>query len=534
MIKRILFMALACVLCAGAAEAKPKKFAKDLYWEVTPDSVLVISGYGNMPDWAAPQQEAWYKNPKVWRSIKAIEVQDGIVSIGFKSFSPFGPEYRRSTPLRVSLPGSLQAIGDFAFKGTLINSITLPEGLRQIGIGAFIGSVRQGTLDLPRSLVTIDEGAFQRCDIITVNFASDVVVAQGAFFECPPLRAVNFNDTWTELAGASFEGDHQLVELLASDNVRVTGGNPFIRTPLEKSPVVAHMSNPVSIDRALAHTDGGDARSENGEDAAQAAPVVVSELDRNIPVMDGINRDNTFALIIGNENYRREAAVPFANNDAAIFGEYLTKTLGIPQQNVTLIKDASLNDMKYGLNTLARLSNAFEGNVNFIVYYAGHGVPDESTRDAFLLPVDGYGADSSTGYPISALYKRLGTIPSNGTVLFMDACFSGSKREGDMLASARGVTLVPKEAHAVGNLVVLSAASGDETAFAYNEEGHGMFTYYLLKKLQQNMGDVSLGELADYVIGEVKKSAIVINKKPQTPSVMAADEMGDTWRDIKL
>ncbi len=276
--------------------------------------------------------------------------------------------------------------------------------------------------------------------------------------------------------------------------------------------------------------------------AANAAPAdnagsdqgFISELDFKIPVMDGIDRENTFALVIGNENYSREAKVPFANNDAEVFSLYLKKTLGIPSNNVRLIKDATLNDMRFGLNLLAKTANAYEGNINLIVYYAGHGVPDEATKDAFLLPVDGYGADPSTGYSIDLLYERLASMPTKGTVLFMDACFSGSKREGEMMASARGVAIAPKKAQTAGNLVVFTAATGEETAFAYNQEGHGMFTYFLLKKLQQNMGDVTLGELSDFVTTNVKQYSIRENQKSQTPTVNAPDTMGEDWRNIKL
>ena len=529
--KKFFLLALTALLCAVAAEAKPKKLTATLKWDVTPEGTLVISGYGEMPDWATPQNEAWYKENK-WRNVKKIVLEEGVTSIGFKSFSPVGAQFTHPASIEISLPSTLREIGDFAFKGTHISDLQLPTGLRRIGLGAFSGSLTQGSLELPSTLVAISDGAFMRCEIINVTFNSDVVVGGGTFFECKPLQTVNFNSTWTELAGGAFEGDHQLVEIQASDNIRIPGGNPFIRTPLERSTIIlAHMGamNPQPAAQM--------ARAEEGEEGtvkAEEPEVPLSELDRNIPVMDGIDRDNTFALVIGNENYRREAAVPFAANDAKIFAEYLKQTLGIPEKNVHVITDASLNDMKYGLNLMAKLSNAYEGNVSFIVYYAGHGVPDEATKDAFLLPVDGYGADSSTGYPISTLYDRLAGIPSRSTVLFMDACFSGAKREGEMMASARGVAIAPKTAQAKGNLVVFTAASGEETAFAYKEQGHGMFTYFLLKKLQQNMGDVSLGELGDYIIANVKQSSIRENQKSQTPTVSAPEEMGELWRELKL
>ncbi len=523
--KRFFIIVATAIVVSFALGAKPKKLTSTLKWDVTPEGVLHITGTGDMPDWPAPQGEAWYKDGK-WQKIHRIEIGEGVTSIGFKSFSPVGSEFQRAQPLELMLPSTLVEIGDFSFKNTPIKSLSLPEGLKRIGLGAFTSSLKQDSLVFPATTTTVADGAFMRCQISSVVFHSDVVVGPGAFFECRPLTTIDFNGTWTELAPGAFEGNHRLADLMESDNVRMPGGNPFIRTPLERNPEVLALLglNQRPASPALAET-----ASSEGSEAG-----FISELDFNIPVMDGIDRDNTFCLIIGNENYTREAKVPFANNDAEVFSLYLKKTLGIPSKNVTLIKDASLNDMRYGLNLLAKTSNAYEGNINIIVYYAGHGVPDEATRDAFLLPVDGYGADSTTGYSIASLYERLGNIPSRGTVVFMDACFSGSKREGEMMASARGVAIAPKETVAKGNLVVFTAATGEETAFAYNEEGHGMFTYFLLKKLQSEMGDVTLGDLSDYIISNVKQCSIRENKKSQTPTVCTPSDMGDNWRDIRL
>ena len=73
-----------------------------------------------------------------------------------------------------------------------------------------------------------------------------------------------------------------------------------------------------------------------------------------------------------------------------------------------------------------------------------------------------------------------------------------------------------------GNLVVFTAAQGDETAYQYAEKGHGMFTYFLLKKLQESKGDVTLGELGDYITNEVKRESLLNNNKIQTPTVIPA------------
>ena len=118
--------------------------------------------------------------------------------------------------------------------------------------------------------------------------------------------------------------------------------------------------------------------------------------------------------------------------------------------------------------------------------------------------------------------------------VFLDACFSGSKREEGMLASARGVAIKAKPQEPADNMVVFTAAQGDETAYPYKEMRHGMFTYYLLKKLQDTVGDVTLGELEDYITREVKRQSFVENDKMQTPSVNASTALQGKWRDMSL
>lgn len=135
---------------------------------------------------------------------------------------------------------------------------------------------------------------------------------------------------------------------------------------------------------------------------------------------------------------------------------------------------------------------------------------------------------------LSSFYAMLGNLPSQSITIILDACFSGSKREGDMLASARGVAIKVKQNAPVGNMVVFSAAQGDETAYPYNENGHGMFTYFLLKKLQETKGDVSFQALSEYVTTQVSRKSIVVNGKSQTPTVIPATQLGETWKNWKL
>ena len=85
-----------------------------------------------------------------------------------------------------------------------------------------------------------------------------------------------------------------------------------------------------------------------------------------------------------------------------------------------------------------------------------------------------------------------------------------------------------------GNTLVFSAAQGDETAYSYPEKGHGLFTYYLLKKIHDTEGDVTLGELSDYVSTQVKRQSVIVNRKSQTPVAMPSPTFSVNWREMKL
>ena len=260
--------------------------------------------------------------------------------------------------------------------------------------------------------------------------------------------------------------------------------------------------------------------------------VVDNALDINIPVTNEENK-KTFAVIIGNENYERVTKVQYALNDAKVFASYCKKTLGLPKDNIRIYRDATYGTMLSALDDIKSIASAFEGDLNVIFYYAGHGVPSESDKTAYLLPVDASGQHTEVCLSTKRLYDTLDGLHAKRVLVFMDACFSGAQRGVGMLASARGVALKVKQDAPKGNMVVFSAATGDETAYPYKEKGHGLFTYYLLKKLQDTKGDVTLGELSDYVNKEVRRQSVVINHKSQSPTVVPAAGMSD-WTSIKL
>ncbi len=259
-----------------------------------------------------------------------------------------------------------------------------------------------------------------------------------------------------------------------------------------------------------------------------------SDVDVNIPKSEK-NNAQTFAVVIGNEQYAKEIKVDFALNDARIFKQYLEKTMGIPSNNIQLLENATFGQILDVLKWLTDITKAYQGEASIIFYYAGHGVPDEQTKSAYLLPVDGNSQNTLSAIKLDEIYGQLSAHPTQSTVVFLDACFSGSARsDSQMLAKGRGVKIKPKSEALTGNLVVFSATTGDETALPYSEKQHGMFTYYLLKKMQETRGNIQMEELTNYVQKQVAQQSLVINKKPQNPQVQSSLEFSEDWKKVKL
>jgi len=265
--------------------------------------------------------------------------------------------------------------------------------------------------------------------------------------------------------------------------------------------------------------------------AEPALPPV--DVDIDIPVTAIGKNQNMYCVIIANEKYEDVPEVEYAKRDGEVFKEYCIKTLGIPEKQIRMFIDASYTDIKRALNWMETMANVTEGNSKILLYYAGHGMPDEKDKTAYLIPTDGFPKDITTCFRLSELYGRLGKVRAQNVTVILDACFSGVKRgSGQALIAARGIAIKPKEEVLNGNIVVFTAASNDETALAYKEKRHGMFTYFLLNKLKETKGKVSFGDLFSTISSEVKKNSMLENDKLQTPSVNVSASMRDKWKDL--
>jgi hypothetical protein len=258
---------------------------------------------------------------------------------------------------------------------------------------------------------------------------------------------------------------------------------------------------------------------------------ITADIDVNIPVTYQKN-ENSFAVVIGNENYDNEIQVKYAKNDARSFYEYAMKTLGIPKENIHLVENGTYGKMLGEIDWMKSVSKAYQGKARLIFFYAGHGMPDEASKSAYLLPTDGTASSLRTAIKVEELYAALSEYPVQQAIVFLDACFSGAAREG-MLASGRGVRIMPKPNTPRGNLIIFTAVTGDETAHPYTEKQHGLFSYFLMKKLQESKGDINFQDLSTYISTNVNKVSVVSGKE-QNPTVSVSPLLQSSWQTLKL
>ena len=229
------------------------------------------------------------------------------------------------------------------------------------------------------------------------------------------------------------------------------------------------------------------AGKENKENIS-IAPSLSIDIEQDIPLYSKIN-NNRWGVILGIENYKNVSQVPYARRDAEFMREYFQKVLGIPSENIYIKTDdgASLSEFNAIFNPKGWLDkNANKNECEIFIFYSGHGVPDMTANEAYLLPYDGNpNFPNNTGYSLQQLYSNLSSLKAKKVTIFLDSCFSGANRNNEIiLASAKPVFISPEMPAVAPNLSVFSAAQASQIASAYNEKQHGLFSYFLMKGLK--------------------------------------------------
>ena len=330
------------------------------------------------------------------------------------------------------------------------------------------------------------------------------------------------SDGWTPLVSAAYAGHADIAKLLIEKGADVDISMAF----LEKWPLGTDGLK--LLERLVKKQQ----LSEQPETVAagpsqETRTTIKSDVDE-LPSVTARQNKSAYAIVLGIENYRQKLPkADFASSDAKTITEYLTRTMGYPEENVvTLLNDHASNvDMaKYFEKWLP--NNVEKGGIVF-VYFSGHGAPNPRTGDAYLVPYDG---DPSfieqTGYSLKRLYDALGKLPAKEIVVALDSCFSGAGGRSVLAEGARPLVMNLQSSTTLSaNMTVLAAASGSQISSTYKDKGHGLFTYFMLKGIKNedvldSNGSIRVDDLFGYIKPQVERIARKQYNNEQTPQLI--------------
>ena len=261
-----------------------------------------------------------------------------------------------------------------------------------------------------------------------------------------------------------------------------------------------------------------------------------SAADTDSAVFSGVHRKNgdMYAIVIANGTYSTGMTVPYARNDGEVFRRFCVDRLRMPEDNICYVDEADAEDMRNVLSWLDRVSRMFNADTRLVVYFSGQCLLDKGVGETYLLPVDYASAGVQSGLRLSSLFNRISGSGIDDAIFIVDASYGKISRNGMMYGvfddgGVDGSWMRPDD-----RMVVFYAAGEDEGAYPYPEKKHGLFTYFLLKALQDNPDGISYGDLFDYISANVESVSAELYGRRQKPEVYSSEWDGEAWREFSL
>lgn len=139
------------------------------------------------------------------------------------------------------------------------------------------------------------------------------------------------------------------------------------------------------------------------------------------------NAAQRIALVVGNSNYNSVDSLDNPVSDASLVADRLEE-IGF---DVTLIADASLDDLKQGVAGFGRQLRAAGKDSTGLFYYAGHGVQSFGTN--YLLPVDVNLTDAAdldlVAVEAGSILRQMFSARNNTNIVILDACRNNPFRD---------------------------------------------------------------------------------------------------------
>ena len=229
--------------------------------------------------------------------------------------------------------------------------------------------------------------------------------------------------------------------------------------------------------------------------------------------------ENSWALIIGIDDYEYHSRLNNAVNDAKAVANILKDTYRFPPKNIIELYNHKATRHEILKLLDEKLPLLTKENDQLIFFFAGHGTTRSIAKGAkigYIIPQDA-GIDQYTGYvKMMELNDACGVIRAKHILLIIDCCFSGIAA-----ITTRGLveSKYPylKQITKRGSWQVLTAGASDERV-----ADTSVFTNALLDGLrggadQDSDGVFTASELAIYVRKKVLRDSARPGRKGQTP-----------------
>ena len=155
--------------------------------------------------------------------IVAVTVPEGVKALNYTF-------YGFQDLIRVTLPGSLTAIGDSAFSNCgSLTRLDIPDSVTSIGSFAFSGCSALASVSIPESVSSIGSGAFYECKRLTSVTIPEGVTNIGyrTFIDCSSLASVSIPGSVTSIGDSAFWGCTSLASIAIPEGVTSIGDSAF-------------------------------------------------------------------------------------------------------------------------------------------------------------------------------------------------------------------------------------------------------------------------------------------------------------------
>ena len=134
---------------------------------------------------------------------------------------------------------------------------------------------------------------------------------------------------------------------------------------------------------------------------------------------------------------------------------------------------------------------------------------------------------------IDTLCSWFNRVPCHSLTLILDASFDGNGRDGEQIVNMRHTDKRTKGIRLRNDAILFAASAFDKTAYAFDEQHHGFFTYFILKELKKRKGDVDYYDLFNSVDLEVQKES-ALQGKLQEPQITVGGKLKENWHNLRF